>query len=156
MNNELSQAQPPDPRISSLRVRIMRMKDHDFSEHKSVFEELFLLGHAAESLMPEIIQRVKTLGLHPQLQELICNLKSDILLKAAQKAEVWFHDSEIFKFLKAGFQEFELPLLDKVWEAHNCEITINSSTVQALGTYARRPETLDTLLVIQENCYSKI
>ena len=159
MNNEFSQAQPPDPRISSLRIRIKRISESaEIPERMSLMKEIYSLGQAAAPLMPEIIQRIEVFICFPyELRQLICNFKSDLLLKAAQNAGVWFHPDEISYFLAAGFQEFEQPLLDQVWRTHQGEDMIDyERTVRALGMYARQPETLDTLLVIQENCYFNI
>lgn len=158
MNNEFSQEPPPDPRISHLRVRIKRISESaEIPERISLMKEIFSLRHAAVPLMPEIIQRIKVFSCFPyELRQLICNFKSDLLLKAAQNAGVWFHPDEMSYFLEAGFQEFEQPLLDRVWSTHKGEAMIDFRVVRALGMYARQSETLDTLLVIQENCLSNI
>jgi len=148
MNDEESQPNAPDPRISALRVRIKRMAN--FDERQEALNDLIGLGHAAQALLPDIVRKVGDWIHSPDFPKLILNLKSEKLLKAAQDAGLRFHPDIQAQLLAAGFAEFEQPLVDYLWSLKDSNsFGLYQDVFSALGDCARLPETLDLLVVLE-------
>ncbi len=149
MNEEMSQPTSPDPRIMSLRVRIKRMAS--FDERQNALKELLSIGHSAESLVPEITEKIGEWAYSDLLPKLIANLKCERLLKAAQNAGIRFQPYQQADLLEAGFPKFEQSLVDHLWGMKDSDnFVIYEDIFNALGKCARLPETLDTLVVLEE------
>jgi len=148
MNDEESQPNAPDPRISALRVRIKRMAN--FDERQEALNDLIGLGHAAQALLPDIVRKVGDWIYSPDFPKLILNLKSEQLLKAAQDAGLQFSQYFQAQLLAAGFAEFEQPLVDHLWSMEDSNsFGLYQDVFSALGDCARLPETLDALVVLE-------
>ncbi|MEZ5326472.1 MAG: putative DNA binding domain-containing protein [Verrucomicrobiales bacterium] len=152
------QPQTPDPRIAKLKVRIRRWEAYDGS--RTIIDEILALGHAAEVLVPDMAERIKGGLLLPvaDLVNLIAHFKSEPLLKAAQEVGTFFPPSQIAQLVTAGFDEFEHQLVDFVWTNiydEGQQGILTTPCVEALRDYARLSETLDTLIVLEENLTEK-
>ena len=154
MTDQLPQPEE-DPRISKLRIRIKRMST--FVESEKLLVELIDLGHAAQPLISDIAEKIGKWSYSDKLPELICNLKNEVLLKAAQANGIQFQPYRQAELLTAGFAEFERPLVDYLWGMKNSNCTgMYSSILDAIGKYARLPETLDTLRALESDIFQRL
>ena len=128
-----------------------------FEESEKLLVELIDLGHAAQPLISDIAEKIGEWSYSDELPKLICNLKNEVLLKAAQANGIQFQPYRQAELLTAGFAEFERPLVDYLWGMKNSNFTgMYSSILDAIGKYARLPETLDTLRVLESDIFQRL
>jgi hypothetical protein len=141
-----------EERISDLRVRIKRAEK--IEEQAEIIESLVALGHAAEPLLEDVKQKIREWQYIrvDSLARLIMNLKSESLLRAAKEAGIKFAARNEALLLRAGFAEFERPLVDHLWnERENSFDLCFGSAIGAISECARLPETLETLIVLEKD-----
>jgi hypothetical protein len=150
--------------ISDLRLRLRvlpsRTWERQSQETKEIIEQICTLGGDGELLIPDLIaaMRAGVVMFSFQLVPLIAKLKSRELLDALTAQEDGRYGPSAFekcKLLKAGFNQFEKPLLDELAGSYERDDSPSCEIVSALAESGTKAA-LETLEVIEYRVASRI